>query len=68
MLVAQPPQQTNRSGRGVELCDLVLLDGFPVARGRGVYGRGLEEGGSYSKGEGTVDDVPDHALAIRKHA
>lgn len=57
MVRAEAAQEADGGGRGVELRDFVLGDGFPVARGRGVDGCGFEDGGGDAVGEGAVDDV-----------
>jgi hypothetical protein len=58
MLMAQTPEKTDGSWCRVELGELVLLNGFPVSRGGGVYRSRLEHGGSDTKSERSVDDVP----------
>ena len=57
VVLAQTPQETD-GGRGrVELGELVLLDGFPVARGGRVDGGRLEDSRGNTESERSVDDV-----------
>ena len=57
VVVAEAAQQADGRGRGVELRDLVLLHGLPVARRRRVHGRRLEHRRRHAVREGPVDDV-----------
>ena len=54
---AEPTEETDSGGCGVELGDFVFGDGFPVAGGSRVDGGGLEDGGCDAVGEGAVDDI-----------
>ena len=56
---SETTEQTNSRRRGVELRKLMLLDGFPVARGGRVYRSRLENGGGNTKGERSIDDVAE---------
>jgi hypothetical protein len=57
MMFSKSTQQPDGSGSGIELSQFVLCNRFPIARGSGVYGGGLEDGRGYAVGEGSVDDV-----------
>ena len=57
VVLAQPAEEPYRGGGRVELRQAVLLDGFPVAGGRGVHGCALEYGGGYAVAERAVHDV-----------
>jgi hypothetical protein len=54
---AEPAQEPDGGGRGVELGDFVFGDGFPVPGGCWVDRRGFEDGGGDAVGERAVDDV-----------
>ena len=49
-------------GGGVELGDLVLLDGLPVARRGRVNGGRFEDSGADAVEKGSVDDVTDERV------
>lgn len=57
VMFTQSAEETDRSRRGIELGDFVLLDDVPVARGGGVDGGTFEYGGSDTVEERAVDDV-----------
>ena len=57
VLIAGTLQQTQRSGRNVELADVVLVDDIPVAREVGVGWCTLEDDCSDTKQQRSVDDV-----------
>ena len=57
MLFSMSSQQPDGSGSGIELSQFVLCNRFPIARGRGVYGRRFEDSRGHAVGEGSVDDV-----------
>lgn len=57
MVLAQSAQETDGSGGGVELGDLVCLDDVPVARGRGVDRGALKYGGGDAVEERAVYNV-----------
>lgn len=59
VVCAKAAEETDGGGRGVELGDLVLVDGLPVSRGSGVDGRRFEDGGGYAVRKGAVHDVPE---------
>ena len=54
---AETTEETDGGRGGVEVGDLVLVDGLPEAGGRGVGGCGLEDGGGDAIGERAVDEV-----------
>ena len=55
--LAQAAEEAHSSRRGVEVGDAVPVDGLPEARGSGVGGGGLKDGGGDTVGEGAVDEV-----------
>lgn len=57
VVVTSTLQQTQSGGGNVELSDLVLVDDVPVAREVGVGGSTLEDNGSATHEQGSVDDV-----------
>ena len=64
VLMAQTPEKTDGGRCRVELGKLMLLDGFPVARGSGIYRSRLENGGGNTKGERSIDGVAEEMSAI----
>ena len=57
VLLAHATEETNGGGGGVEVSDLMPVDGLPEARGGGVEGCGLEYGGSNTISKRAVDNV-----------
>ena len=55
-------EETDGGGGGVELGDLVLLDGLPVARRGRVNGGRFEDSGADAVEKGSVDDVTDERV------
>ena len=64
VVLTETTKETDGGGSGVELGNLVLLNGLPVAgRGR-VNGGGFEDGGGDTVEERPVDDVTDTICEI----
>ena len=57
VLLAHATEETNGGGGGVEVSDLMPVDGLPEARGSGVEGCGLEYGGGDTISKRAVDNV-----------
>lgn len=58
MMRAKATQEADGCWRGVELRQLVLLDGLPVTRRRGIDGGRLKDSGSDAVCEWTINDIP----------
>ena len=57
MVRTQTTQQTDSSGRRVELGDLILINSLPVTRRGRIDRSGFEDGSCHTVSEGTVNDV-----------
>ena len=64
MVLAETTEETDSGGSGVEVGNLVLLDGLPVTGWGRVNGGGFEDGGGDTVKKRTVDDVTDEACEI----
>ena len=57
MLCTESTKKADSCRSGVELCDFVLLNGFPVTRGCRVYRSGLEHGCGDTVGKRSINDI-----------
>lgn len=68
VVLAETTEETDGGGSGVEMGNLVLLDGLPITGWGRVDGGGFEDGGSDAIEKRSVDDVTDERCEIGKYA
>lgn len=64
VVFTEATKEPDCSGRGIELRQLVLLNGLPIARRCGVYGGGFKNSGRNSVCKRAVDDVSARRVMI----